>query len=328
MILKRFLIPFLLLTVFLAACTNTEDEAEQPSTPDNETEEPAQENPETEEEDVPFEIVEAADIEIAQLQGIGYPGNDDALYVATDQGLLMFKGDNWYETTSKKHDYFGFNAVEDGFISSGQQGEAKLGIAKSTDKGETLEYIAFKEKGQFPFLTAGYQTGIIYGINGDASTEMDPGLFRSAGEDAEFEPVPLNGFGADTLGMIAAHPTDANKMAMATRSGIYLSEDKGNNMELITEEIMVTALAFTEGHLYYSSVENEKVLFHSISLETMESASIEIPFLAYDNPITYITGSQKNEGTLAFSTYMRDLYQSADFGESWENILEKGSISN
>lgn len=324
--LKRFLIPLLLLSVFLAACTNTEDEAEQESAPQTETEQPEDKAEKPAEEDMPFEIIEAASRDIAQLQGIGYPGNDNALYVATDAGLLMYKEGTWYETTSKKHDYYGFSAVADGFISSGQQGDAKMGIVKSTDKGATVESIAFKEKGQFPFLSAGYETEMIYGINGDEQTEMDPGLFRSAGEANSFEPVPLNGFEADTLGMVAAHPTDPNLMAMATRSGIYFSEDKGDHMKLITGEIMVTALAFSKTHLYYSSVENEHILFHSIDLETMESAKIEIPFLSYDNPITYITVNQNSEETLAFSTYMRDLYETANAGLNWKHILDKGSI--
>ncbi|WP_080844891.1 F510_1955 family glycosylhydrolase [Cytobacillus gottheilii] len=323
---KRFLIPLLLLSFFLAACTNTENETEQESSSNDDTEQPAEETEVPAEEDIPFEISDASSMEIAQLQGIGYPGNDDGLYLATDKGLLIHKDEQWFETSTKKHDYYGFSAVEDGFITSGQQGESKMGIAKSIDKGETIEHIAFEGKGQFPFLTAGYQTQMIYGINGDALTEMDPGLFRSTEQPDAFEPVPLNGFGADTLGMIAAHPTDPNVMAMATRSGIYLSEDKGNNMKLITEEVMVTAITFTESHLYYSSVENEKVQFNSINLATMESIKMEIPSLAYDNPITYIAGSQTDKSTLAFTTYMRDLYQTTDGGESWVHILDKGSI--
>jgi hypothetical protein len=63
-----------------------------------------------------------------------------------------------------------------------------------------------------------------------------------------------------------------------------------------------------------------------IDLETMENSHIKIPFLSYDNPITYIAADNKSSGTLAVSTYLKDLYESANSGENWQLLLKNGRI--
>lgn len=280
---------------------------------------------------IPYEIQHAAPQRIDQIYGLGYPGNDEGLYIASDDGMKIFSNGEWLESNSQKHEYTGFQAVHDGFITSGHPQEGSdlkdpLGIVKSVDKGATLDHLAFDGELDFHFLSAGYQSNVMYIINNADSDALDPGVYSSDDLGASWNPVKLNDFDADSLGMIAVHPTDDNLMAMATRSGIYLSEDKGNHMKKITDTIMVTAIAFSNDSLYYSSVENNNVLFRSINLDTMESASIDIPFLNYDNPITYITVNQKNQQTIAFSTYLFDVYQSANNGGKWDLVMKNGKI--
>ncbi|WP_436373059.1 F510_1955 family glycosylhydrolase [Cytobacillus sp. BC1816] len=278
-----------------------------------------------------YTIIEASAQQIEHIQGIGYPGNDTGLYLSSSDGLKFYKDGIWHETTSLNHDYMGFQAVKEGFIVSGQPDKNSviknpLGIVKSTDKGASFKNLAFSGTSSFPFLVAGYDTNIIYMINQDKSEELEAGVYRSQDAGKTWETVSLKGLEADTLGMIAAHPTHPEIMAMSTRSGIFFSQDRGETVKLVSDPVMATALAFTENSLYYAYADQEKVQMSKIDFETMENSQIKIPFLSYDNPITYIAADNKSNVRLAISTYLKDLYESADSGANWQLLLKNGRI--
>ncbi|MBG9549494.1 F510_1955 family glycosylhydrolase [Cytobacillus firmus] len=310
-----------LLLLLAAGCSLEEEQSKKTADePSNKTSETAD-----------YTIIDASAQQIEHIQGIGYPGNDTGLYLSSSEGLKFFKDGIWHETTSLNHDYMGFQAVKDGFIVSGHPDKNSviknpLGIVKSTDNGASFKKLAFSGTSSFPFLAAGYDTNIIYMINQENNDELKAGVSRSQDAGKTWDPVSLKGLEADTLGMIAAHPTNPEIMAMSTRSGIFYSQDKGETVKLISEPIMATALTFTENSLYYAYADQEKVQMSKIDLETMESSQINIPFLSYDNPITYIAADHKSDGKLAVSTYLKDVYESADSGENWKLLLKNGRI--
>ena len=313
-----FLSFFVTITLILTGCTSNEE-----SKNINHEREQAQANE--------FAFTNAAAGRIEQIYGIGYPGNDNGLYLATQEGLKVFTNNEWLEGNSENHEYVGFQATKDGFYASGHPEKGTnfkdpLGLIKSTDKGATFEDLAFYGEGDFHFLSAGYDTNILYVINEKENPVLKAGVYRSEDEGQSWEPLLLNDLHADTVGMIATHPTNEQTMAMATRSGIYLSEDKGDHMRLVTEPVMVTALALSENYLYYAAVKNNKVLFYEMDLNTLNKVALNIPFLNYDNPITYIAVDYKNDQTLSFSTYLFDVYQSMNRGETWDLKIKNGKI--
>ncbi len=211
-----------------------------------------------------FEIIQAKDINIEQIHGIGYPGNDQSLYIATNEGLKMVKESKWFETTTNQHNFSSFQAVEDGFITSGslKKGEEpsdSLGIVQSTDKGKSLEKLAFYGENHFYFMAASYFGNGIYVINQEENNQLKLGVNYSTDNGKNWTASELKDFTADSLGMIAVNPTNEDVIAMSTMSGIYYSEDNGNTMKLITDPYMVTALTFAGDNLLFSSVENEKI---------------------------------------------------------------------
>ncbi|MDQ0269535.1 hypothetical protein [Cytobacillus purgationiresistens] len=318
--LNLSIILFIAMLILITGCSNNEDNNEK------KTVEPKQ----AVEEKVDFKTVEAKAKQFEQIQGIGYPGNDEGLYIATPEGIKMFRENKWLENSTQNYDYFGLSAINNGvFISGVKNAESDqpqpLGIVKSTDKGATLESVAFQDQIAFQFLSVGYETEEMYIINVQESDDIGQGVFHST-NGVNWEPVTLKGIESDTLGMIAPHPTDSSIMAMATRSGIYFSKDKGENVEKITEPFMVTALAFSEDSLYYSAVEDENISLYEVDLESFESKKMDIPFLKYDNPITYISVNHKTEQTVAFTTYLSDVYETKNSGKSWSLLLSNGRI--
>ncbi|MGD6841250.1 F510_1955 family glycosylhydrolase [Bacillus infantis] len=317
-IAKISLLSFTLL-LMLAGCT-----------PEKEEQKSSQEKEQAGKEEA-YEIEKAEIQQISNIYGLGYPGNDDALYTAEEDGLKIYKDGQWLEQNKNKHMYTGFQAVESGFIASGKPAEgaglrSPLGIIKSDDKGATLSQIKFYGKDQFYFLAAGFSGETLYVISQEPESELGAGVFRSTDKGEKWEPAELEGIESDTLGMIAVHPSKEGVMAMSTRSGIFLSNDFGKTVQRVSDPVMTTALAFTEDSLIYSSVENEKILLKSLDLASLETEGLDIPFLSYDNPITYIAANYKKAGTISFSTYLYDIYESADSGGHWNQLLKNGRI--
>jgi Sortilin, neurotensin receptor 3, len=321
-VLKKLFLPCIIgFSLFMAGCTNDEQAEKEKPVKKSEAVQISK-----------FDIQKASPQRLERINGLGYPGNDDTgLYIASHQGIKIFTKEGWLEGTSQKHEYMGFQASEDGFYASGHPEKssdlkAPLGLVKSTDKGASLEKLAFYGESNFQFLSKGYGTDAIYLINLKENSDLGLGVYLSENNGKSWSPVELKGFEADTLGMIAAHPTNSDLMAMSTRSGIFMSKDKGKDIERVTAPVMTTALAFSEESLYYSAVENNKVLFYRMDLKTKEATQLEIPFLNYDNPVTFIAVNHKNTNTISFSTYLNDVYQSNDGGENWDLVLKNGKI--
>lgn len=276
-----------------------------------------------------FEIVEAKSFKLENIRGMGYPSNDNGLYVASNNGLKMLKDSTWYDTTTNNHEYIGFQAIKDGFITSGtpQKGTGfknPLGIVKSADKGKSLEKLAYYGKSEFYFMAAGYSGDAIYVISEQPDGQLSQGVNYSKDNGRTWKKSSFKNFAADSFGMMAVHPQNGDIMAMATRSGVYYSTDNGNTMKLITNPFMVTALTFNGDSLLFSSVENNAILLKTWNASSGEQTNITIPFLDYNNPITYLSANPKNPNQIAFSTYKNDLYESVDGGKTWKTLLKDG----
>lgn len=276
-----------------------------------------------------FKVVEANSLKVKNIRGIGYPGNDNALYLATNSGLKIYKDSKWFELTTNQHDYIGFQAVEDGFIGSGhpQKGTGlkdPLGVVKSVNQGKTVEPVAFYGKKNFHFLATSFSGKGLYVINEEPSEDLSLGVSYSNNNGDTWTQSAFKGFDSDSLGMIAVHPTNGDIMAMSTRTGIYYSADNGNTMKRITDPFMVTALTFNGDSILFSSVENDKISLKMLNPLTGQQEVLTFPFLDYDNPITYLAVNSKNQNQMAFTTYKNDMYESNDGGKNWRILLKDG----
>jgi hypothetical protein len=315
--LKLFLAAFLGLLLLLSGCSSKSQE----QNTDSKTT--------TTKTTTPFSIVETNSINLKNIRGIGYPGNDHALYIAGNDGLKIYKDKKWYKTTTNQHDYIGFQPIETGFIASGhpQKGTGfkdPFGLIKSVDKGKTLQKLAFYNQANFHFTAASYSGIGLYVIGEEQSDSLSLGVNYSTDNGRTWKKSAMQNFDANSMGMIAVHPTNGNIIAMSTRTGIYLSTDNGNTMKRITDPIMVTAVTFAGNSILYSSVENESIFIKLIDPLTGKLTNLPIPFLDYENPITYLAVNQKNTNQLAFSTYNNDVYESTDGGKTWNNLLSVG----
>ncbi|MCA0171906.1 F510_1955 family glycosylhydrolase [Bacillus sp. RAR_GA_16] len=264
--------------------------------------------------------------EINHVHGIGYPGNQEELFVATHVGPLIYLDGTWYEAKANNNDYMGFQAVSDGFYSSGHPGEGSdlpnpLGLIKSTDRGKTLEQLGFQGESDFHYLAVGYETHSIYAVNQQKNSKMEIGVYYS--EDAsEWNQVQLKGT-PDQINGIFAHPTDENVVAVTSPTGLYLSKDQGQSFSRLTEEIAITSMTFLKDRILYATQGETNQL---VSLKNGEESLISMPD-EIKGEIDYLTVNPQSENEMSFHTTEGSLFLTKDAGESWDVLIEQNKIN-
>ena len=265
--------------------------------------------------------------QINHVHGVGYPGNQHELFVATHLGPLIYLDGTWYEAEANNNDYMGFQAVSDGFYSSGHPGEGSdlpnpLGLIKSTDRGKTLEQLGFQGKSDFHYLAVGYETHSIYAVNQQKNSEMDIGVYYS--EDAsDWNQVQLKG-APDQINGIFAHPNDANVVAITSPKGLYLSEDQGQSFTPIIEDGSITSMLFFKDRIIYAK--QEGAASQLVSFKNGDKTLISMPNKIVE-AIDYLTVNPQNENEISFHTSDGSLYQTEDAGDSWIALIDQGKLN-
>ncbi|MCG3419732.1 MULTISPECIES: F510_1955 family glycosylhydrolase [Oceanobacillus] len=264
---------------------------------------------------------------IDHVHGIGYAGKDKGLYFATHTGLKIFHNGKWYETAKNFNDYMGFNAVDEGFYTSGHPEEDSdlpnpIGIQRSFDGGRTLEHLKFEGETDFHAMAVGYKSHDIFLMNPAKNSELEQGFYRSSDEGETWENVSANGFSGEILSL-AIHPSNSSFIAAASSNGIYLSIDGGDSFQILTDGNDVgTAVFFNNENLYYASYSTSPKLI-KYNVEMGEEETINLPELTEDGPV-YIAQNPNDENQLSIYTTKGNAYLTEDGSESWVQILDNG----
>ncbi|MGX1983870.1 Beta-barrel assembly machine subunit BamC [Thermolongibacillus altinsuensis] len=265
------------------------------------------------------------------LHGIGYAGNQNAIYFATHEGLLVYQNNKWYETISNKHDYMGFSATDDGFYASGHPEEGSslgnpLGLVKSVDSGQTLMNLGFYKESDFHYMAVGYKSHTIYVVNQEENEKLGQGLFYSKDDGKTWSQSQLNGLPQTSAGTIAAHPTDENMVVISTPEGIFLSKDNGNNFERFTRKFNTTTFVFQEKSILFAAIENNTPALIKQSLESKQEQVLSIPALDAKDFIIYMASNPTNDQEIVIATMSGDIFMTKNNGKSWTRLASKGKI--
>ncbi|KZM56134.1 F510_1955 family glycosylhydrolase [Geobacillus stearothermophilus] len=268
---------------------------------------------------------------IEHLHGVGYAGNQNAVYFATHEGLLVYQDNKWYETVSNKHDYMGFSATDDGFYSSGHPEEGSslgnpLGLVKSFDNGQTLMNLGFYKQSDFHYMTVGYKSHTIYVVNQEENETLGRGVFYSKDDGKTWSPSQLNGLPQTAARTIVAHPTDENMVGISTAEGVFISRDNGNTFERFTRKIDTTTFMFQEKSVVFAAVENDQSILIKQSLDTKHEEVLAVPPLDEKDHIMYITSNPANDKEIVIVTMNGDIFMTKNNGESWTKLASEGEI--
>ncbi|MBM7650485.1 hypothetical protein JOC78_003477 [Bacillus ectoiniformans] len=272
-----------------------------------------------------YEFVKVERNQIDHIHGAGYPNNEEDFFVATHEGLMKYSEGKWLEANSNKHDYMGFQPYKNGFYSSGHPERGSdlknpLGLVKSIDQGGTLKKLAFYGETDFHYLAAGYESGVIYVINEQPNSELNRGFYVTEDEGDAWKKMSMTGFDSESIGGIAAHPSNENVVAIAGKDGVFISQDQGENFKKLPNTSMVTGMTMSEGKGLFASIQGGMIQLHEWNISEGSVTPVPTPSLEEDNPIMYIAPNPKNEQEWSIVTYKNDIYTTEDNGKNWKNI--------
>lgn len=280
-----------------------------------------------------YSFVKMENSQIDHVHGVGYTNGGDEFVVATHYGLYQYGKDGWKEANSEKHDYMGFSAVREGFYASGhpEQGsklENPLGLIKSTDRGATLDQLAFYGEIDFHYLTAGYDSNVVYVFNETPNKKLKGGLNYSLDEGKTWIEATMSGLNITNISNIAAHPSKEELLLVGSKEGIYISKDFGQNFSILNSTQMVTYIALTETGGYYTYFDVSKVYLKSFSLEKGLEKNIELPEEIMTDPIIFIASNPNNENEIVIITDKLNIYKSKDKGLNWGELAFNGKLTS
>ena len=274
-------------------------------------------------------FVKVENEKVEHIHGAGYWGEEGTPVIATHNGPFEYRDKTWYKTSKNNHDYMGFQPTKNGFYSSGHPEEGSdlknpLGLVESTDKGESLEQLAFYGETDFHYMGASYETGTVYVYNEIQNSKIGPGFYYSKNKGKDWTQLKLNGMPSSSIGGFEIHPLKDNMIAIYAEEGIFLSENYGNDFSLISTKGMVTSLTFKEDSMVYSMLENNKVSLHEITLSNQEDRILTAPSLNNENVPIYLEMNPLKEGEMMIVTLKNDVYLNEDQEIKWNKILSEG----
>lgn len=274
------------------------------------------------------DFFEPFDGKIDHIHGLGYAGNQGAPFFAAHDGLKVYENGKWYKTKEQNNDYMGFNATKAGFYTSGHPGQDSnlpnpLGIKTSTDNGQTLDKIALEGETDFHVMGVGYENQAIFVMNPHKNSIMKTEKFYLSEDNANsWQEVQANGL-KDVLISVAVQPQKVDYLAAAGQQGIYLSKDKGENFEKITDSGQGTSVFFTNDSLIYGTYDGTaKLVKHSLS----DGSETEIPLPKMEeDAVMYFAQNPQNEKEMTFVSFNGNIYYTKDSGSNWDLIVEAGN---
>ncbi|EGA91025.1 group-specific protein [Planococcus donghaensis MPA1U2] len=199
-----------------------------------------------------------------------------------------------------------------------------LGIQKSLDGGKSLEHIAFEGETDFHAMAVGYASHDIFLLNPEANSELAAGFYKRTSTDDQWNAVNAVGLEGE-VSALALHPSDSNLVAAATSTGVYVSEDGGEQFDRITNEAARgTAVFINETELYYASYE-ESAKLTKYTITSKKEEQVTLPNLTQD-AVAFISQNPANKDEIGLYTLQGEVFLTQDNGSTWLPLLQEGKV--
>jgi len=316
---RTLLVPTLIMTVFLASCGGAEPVSETIAPETEENEAPTEQAPDR------WEATKTGTT-VSHIHGAGF-WQDGRPVIATHTGLMEFREDGWYELSSNRHDYMGFELVADGFYASGHPAqdspyENPLGVVRGTEKGETLEIRSLEGEADFHYMSVGYETESIYVYLEQATKELAPGFYRSLDGGVSFEPMKMDGIEGRGIAGISADASEPKRVFVYGPDGILVSDDGGDTFEPFNDQGNIVTMATAKEKLAYITKQDASFELVVSNLTEETETSIDLPSMNADNvPIELVMEADR----LLLTTSDNSVYVFED--EGWTQLLKAGNVN-
>ncbi|MBI2197947.1 MAG: hypothetical protein HYU42_05010 [Candidatus Rokubacteria bacterium] len=275
-------------------------------------------------------------VEVHHIHGLSFDRREPgALLVATHTGLARIRpGVNPEWVGASRFDLMGFTVPpaslgmlyasgHPDLVAYRNEGHGNLGLLLSRDGGRTWEGVALKGQADFHALTySPDRGGELFGWSVAGQT----GLHRISTKTWAAERLPAQGL-RDVLALAASHDLPSRLLAGAP-GGLLLSQDRGLSWRPVSgipRDVQVTAVAFspTEKRRVYVYVARAGF---GLMRSDDAGATWRPTGLATPPSQQVIAIAPGPAGKVAVATTVASVFASADGGQSWRLVLDRGRV--
>ena len=268
-------------------------------------------------------------VTLVHVHGLSYSADGKQLFIPSHVGMAIYSEGRWSKASGPEHDFMGFSATRVALYSSGHPAPGSslrnpFGLLKSADGGKTWEHLGLTGEADFHVMAASYGAQIVYVYAPVPNSRMpQPGIYHTSDDGKTWQPSGGKGL-SGRIAALAAHPSRAGVLAAATESGVYVSENHGEDFAAAATGPQATSVAFDlDGtHLWFGGYRNAATLTR-MALKTRKAEPIAIPAMTQD-AVAYIAQNPASRRQYAIATFTRDVYLSNDAGKTWKQIAAQG----
>lgn len=266
---------------------------------------------------------------LTHVHGLAYSTDGRRLMIPSHHGLAIYEEGRWSGAPGPRHDYMGFAATAGALYTSGHPVPGSglvnpFGLLRSRDGGTTWEKLGLEGESDFHLLAAGWNSGAVYVWNEEPNSRMrGAGLYSTIGDGFAWLRAESKGLQGEPRAL-AAHPSDAKLVAVATSAGIFESADAGRSFARVAPgDGTAVFYDLDGGHLWYGRYDGEPRLARA-RLRGGPAAQLALPPLRKD-AVAYIAQNPARRGEYAIATFRRSVYLSSDGGRTWQQVASEGA---
>lgn len=271
----------------------------------------------------------AANVTLTHVHGLAYSPDGQRIYVPSHDGLAIYSDGRWSKAPGALHDYMGFQGTRGAFYTSGHPAPGSplvnpFGLMKSEDGGETWNKLGLQGEADFHVMAVGYDNQAVYVFNPAPNSRMpSPGVHYTLNDGASWQRAQAQGLQGNIISL-AVHPTDAKRVAAATSTGVYLSENAGATFQPLLTKRQGTAVFFDlDGQHLWAGTFGGQPELSRIGLGDGKAVDVALPKLGRD-AVSYVAQNPERPAEYGIATFERNVYLSRDAGRTWTAIAKKG----
>ncbi|MDH5540142.1 MAG: glycosyl hydrolase [Rhizobacter sp.] len=268
---------------------------------------------------------------LTHVHGLSYSPDGERIMIPSHHGLAVFSGGRWSMAPGPAHDYMGYSATRDALYSSGHAApgsgrDTPFGLIKSSDGGLSWKNLGLEGESDFHTLGTSYATGAVYVFNHGVNSRMSQsGIHHTRNDGMQWKHAAAKGLVGD-LKALAVHPDDADIVAAATLSGLYLSRDAAQTFSRVVggRQVLTSAFDLDGQSLLFSAYAGKPSLLRFGLAPGAAPQALSLPAMSED-AVAYIAQNPVRRDELAIATFKRSVYLSKDGGRSWSAIAVAGA---
>lgn len=263
-------------------------------------------------------------VDLRHAHGLGYSPDGSRLLIPDHFGIAVYDDGRWSKLPGPSHDYMGFTVTREFIFASGHAagsrgGSNPLGLLRSADGGRSWAALGFQGETEFHVMGAAYGSNALYVYNTAPNALMPRAAIYRMRSEGTWR-------GATALGLegeprrLAVHPTEAQTIAVATRSGLFLSRDGGESFSPIAAGSRATAVLFAaEGDALLAGLYDSEPSLARIAVADGTRQRLPLPLLGR-HEVAQIAQNPVRRMELALVSSERAVFVSVDAGRTWRRI--------